>query len=121
MLVREKLGEVTLRAALTTAGDDLDVPEQFRAAFTEDLNELITSICSDHADTNAALTQIADFRFECESDDGLSDLDVAFYDPYELNIEDYTDHFVWALHVLSTAARWMAEDNPRVVRAEVQA
>jgi len=117
-LAAEEFSEVTLRAELATAGEDLEIPEQFRDAFDEELNELIDSIISDHADTNAALAEISDFTFERESDDGLSDIDAKFSDPYELNIDDYTYHFVWALHVLSTAARWLADKDPRVIRPE---
>lgn len=117
-LAAEEFSEVTLRSTLTEAGADLDIPEQFRAEFDEELNDLIERICSGHADTASALEQIAEFVFECESEDEAHDLDVRFTDSYELNIEDYSYHFVWALHVLSTAARWLAEDNPQVIRPE---
>lgn len=112
----EEFSEATLRSTLTEAGADLDIPDQFRAEFDEELNDLIERICSGYADTSAALEQIAEFEFEWEGEHG--DVDVCFTDSYELNIEDYTYHFVWALHVLSTAARWLAEDNPHVIRPE---
>ena len=117
----QEFSEVTLRSELTSAGADLEIPERFRDAFDEELGDLIESILTDHAGTGAALAKIADFTFECESDDGSYDLDVKFYDPYELNIEDYDYHFVWALHVLSAAARWLAEGGSRVIRPEAAA
>lgn len=110
----KEFSEATLRSELALAVSDFDVPEQHREALEAEAGELISSICSDHADTNAALEEISEFVFEY--DDGGDRVDVRFLDPYELGVEDYTYHFVWACHVLSTAARWLAKGDERVVR-----
>ena len=112
----KEFGEHALRAELISAASDLDVPEQLRDDFDAAVAELIEDILSDNADTTAALERIRNFLFECEDEDG-ADLDVCFLDPYELDVEDYTYPFVWACHVLSTAARWLREGDERVVRA----
>lgn len=112
----KRFSETAMRSELRSAGADLEVPEKFRDDFDTALEALISTIASEHADTNAALAEVDEFVFECESDDGLSDIVAKFYDPYELDLEDYEYHFVWALYVLSTAAQWLASDDERVIR-----
>ena len=104
-----------LRESVAEAAADFDVPAQFADALAEDIKTLITSIEWGHPDTNAALAELDDFVFECEDEDGL-DADYKFTDAYEMNVEDFGYHFVWATHVLSTAATWIENDDERVIR-----
>lgn len=115
----KEFSEVTLRAELASAVKDLDVPESLRDDLEEDVTHLIDSILAEHADTNAALEQISDFTFEKEGPDCLEAVNLSFGDPYELDIEDYTWHYVWATHVLHTAAAWLTSSDTRVIGSDV--
>lgn len=103
-----------LREALAQEAVDLDVPEEHRAALADALSQLADEITVENADTMAALAAVEGFTFECEDEDGL-DLDVRISDPYELDVEDYTYHFVWACHVLATASAWLRHGDSRVI------
>ena len=115
----KEFSEVTLRAELASAVMDFDVPESLRDELDDDVAHLIDSILAEHAGTNAALEQISDFTFEKECPDCLESVNISFGDPYELDVEDYTWHFVWAAHVLHTAASWLAAGDARVIGSEV--
>jgi len=99
----------TLRESVADAAADLDVPEQFRGVLNGELRDLLYSIEWGHADTAAAISELEGFTFACENEDGTGDLDIRFIEPWEMDVEDYTYHFVWACHVLSTVARHLAE------------
>ncbi len=61
------------------------------------------------------IAALCDFVFECEDEDG-NDTGYRFGDAWEMNVDDYTYHFVWACHVLSTAATWLRRGDARVPR-----
>lgn len=113
--VAKEFSASAARSELVSAAADLDVPDSAREALATEVEDLIEEITGAYAETNAALERVSGFTFECEDEDGV-DVDVTFSDPYEMDVEDYTYHFVWACHVLSTAARWLASEDERVVR-----
>jgi hypothetical protein len=106
-----------LRATLAEQAEQYDVPEWCATAFAEALDELASEIEASHADITAAQTALAEFVFEY-ADDGHGDVDLRFSDTYEMDVEDYSFHFVWVCLVLNTVARWLDAGDERVIRTE---
>lgn len=105
-----------LRASLAELVDEHinDLPEHVHDAFRTEVAELADEIVADAADVNLARQRVGEFRFEYDRSD------LAFYSD-ELDVEDYSYHYVWACLVLNTVANWLRDRGTRIRRPEVTA
>lgn len=113
----EEFSAAVTRDSILSAADEFEIPDDFRADLVRELRALADEVENEHADVAAAVDHIASFVFECEDEDG-NDLDVRFVDAWEANVTDYCFHFIWACNVLSTAARWLRDEDARVIRKQ---
>jgi hypothetical protein len=102
--------------------DEYDIPEWCRGQFLFALNELRDDVKRDVDNIPAAQEHLSEWVFECEDADERRDYAMSLSDVHEIAMTDFTWHYLWACHVLRTAARlfYGDGDQTRVIRSEAK-
>lgn len=100
--------------------DSYDIPAWCRGQFLHALGELRAEVKAELDNIPAAQECLSEWLFTCEDADGRREHEMSLTDVHEIPMTDFTWHYLWACHVLRTAARlfYGDDDQARVNRPE---